>query len=310
MSELQQVSPSIDYKTLSLFTLHMDEFQEHRTIHQTISFNDHKCLQPEEVAYGSIKDQSNNSNHLLNLNQIDVDETQDHSVFDQFQISHEMKNKQSNTDVRVATKKIKVPDDLGKLQPEYQSNQNSILDPHSSVTPEFSEEMNHTSSQLQKMSNRDQLMEIQRSFGLYPHALKLSASASIEAINESMPDFAYVSTLGEGGMGTVYEMLQTSLQRSVAVKVAKAEDRLLNELSQHCHEAQVTGYLSHSHIPSVHLLAHDAEGVPLIVMRKIEGVTWEELIASEDHPFWSSVHLVSDQFQFHLDVMYFLYLVI
>ena len=56
MSELQQVYSSLDQNTLSLFTTYMDEFKEHKTIHQTISFNDHNSLQPDEIAYGSVED--------------------------------------------------------------------------------------------------------------------------------------------------------------------------------------------------------------------------------------------------------------
>ena len=160
-----------------------------------------------------------------------------------------------------------------------------------------------TTPPVQNDETMDKVRRLRGALGLYPHSLKLSLSDEPQVLASQTPDFALKSVLGEGGMGAIYEMLQTSLHRSVAMKVAKTREWDLKQLAQHCHEAQVSGYLSHSHIPPVHLLAHDVEGTPLIIMKKIEGVTWLELIADPKHAFWDELEIDSCQLTFHLDIL-------
>ena len=81
--------------------------------------------------------------------------------------------------------------------------------------------------------------------------------------------------IGEGGMGQVFVAEQVSLQREVAVKCLRpgttGRDALLRE-------ALVTGRLEHPGIVPVHLLAQTPEGQPLFVMKRVEGVTWQEAL--------------------------------
>ncbi len=89
--------------------------------------------------------------------------------------------------------------------------------------------------------------------------------------------------LGEGGMGVVRLATQRSLSRKVAVKTlrpdVKRDDAAVLRLLR---EAWVTGSLEHPNIVPVYELGLDATGAPVIVMRRIEGDAWSELLGKED----------------------------
>jgi len=99
------------------------------------------------------------------------------------------------------------------------------------------------------------------------------------------PDLVVVGMLGEGGMGRVQLARQRSLQRDVAIKRLRAgatdwDAQLLRA------EALVTGHLEHPNIIPVHSLGIDSGGQPVIVMKRVEGVSWRELLHDPDHPGW------------------------
>jgi len=85
-------------------------------------------------------------------------------------------------------------------------------------------------------------------------------------------------TIGEGGMGIVRLATQRSLGRKVAVKTlrpaAKSEAATLRLLR----EAWVTGTLEHPNIVPVYDLGLDEDGSPIIVLKRIEGSEWGEIM--------------------------------
>lgn len=85
-------------------------------------------------------------------------------------------------------------------------------------------------------------------------------------------------TLGEGGMGVVHLAVQRSLQREVAVKTVRAA--VASPVASHrlLQEAWVTGSLEHPNIVPVYDLGHDDEGQPRLVLKRIEGALWSELL--------------------------------
>lgn len=85
-------------------------------------------------------------------------------------------------------------------------------------------------------------------------------------------------TIGEGGMGIVRMATQRSLGRKVAVKTLRPGSRSERSTLHLLREAWVTGSLEHPNIVPVYDLGLDDEGSPIIVLKKIEGVAWEELI--------------------------------
>ncbi|HEV3237278.1 MAG TPA: serine/threonine-protein kinase, partial [Gemmataceae bacterium] len=92
-------------------------------------------------------------------------------------------------------------------------------------------------------------------------------------------DFRIVREVGRGGMGVVYEAIQLSLGRRVAIKVlpfAAALDP--RQLQRFKNEAVAAAGLHHTHIVPVHGLGYD-RGVHYFAMQFIEGHTLEAVIA-------------------------------
>ena len=96
---------------------------------------------------------------------------------------------------------------------------------------------------------------------------------------------------------------QRSLAREVAIKTVKdhAGERARDAL---CDEAVVTGLLEHPNVIPVHALGCDSEGRPLLVMKRVEGVAWRDLLRDPEHPAWAT-HAAApeDRLAFHLDVL-------
>jgi serine/threonine-protein kinase len=85
-------------------------------------------------------------------------------------------------------------------------------------------------------------------------------------------------TIGEGGMGIVRLARQLSLGRHVAVKSIKPAQKSERAVLKLLREAWVTGGLEHPNVVPVYDVALDADGAPLIVLKKIEGVDWATLM--------------------------------
>jgi len=87
------------------------------------------------------------------------------------------------------------------------------------------------------------------------------------------------SVLGEGGMGVVWAATQTPLQREIAVKSLRPEavgDTAMT--GQLLREARIAGALQHPNLVPIHTIGRDEEDRPLIVMKRIEGTSWQELL--------------------------------
>jgi serine/threonine-protein kinase len=94
--------------------------------------------------------------------------------------------------------------------------------------------------------------------------------------------------LGKGGMGIVHSARQPLLNRDVAIK------QLLPGASENAgaalmREAQFMGSLEHPNIVPVHDLGAGAEGSPVLVMKRIDGVPWQDLIEYPEHPSWTGL---------------------
>jgi serine/threonine-protein kinase len=98
-------------------------------------------------------------------------------------------------------------------------------------------------------------------------------------------DLEVIRTLGEGGMGRVFLARQHSLDRDVAVKTVRdgASERERVALLA---EGAITGHLEHPAVIPVHALGVDPEGRPVLVMKRVEGAAWSELLADPHHPAW------------------------
>ncbi|MCC6522026.1 MAG: serine/threonine protein kinase [Polyangiaceae bacterium] len=99
------------------------------------------------------------------------------------------------------------------------------------------------------------------------------------ALETGGPDVELGRVLGEGGMGVVKLARQRTLARDVAVKSVRPGGDAARARAQLLLEARVTGALDHPNVVPVHVVLHDADAEPLIVMKRIEGRSWGELLA-------------------------------
>ncbi len=105
----------------------------------------------------------------------------------------------------------------------------------------------------------------------------------------STADLTLTTELGAGGMGVVYSATQHSLARDVAVKCVRAPEVSQSALHALLREARLMGSLEHPGVIPVHALALDPQGQPLLVMKRIEGTSWQGLLEAEQHPLWASI---------------------
>jgi serine/threonine protein kinase len=91
-------------------------------------------------------------------------------------------------------------------------------------------------------------------------------------------DFQIIGELGRGGMGVVYEAVQLSLGRNVALKVLPFASGLDDvRLKRFHNEAQAAAALHHTNIVPVYAVGSD-RGVHYYAMQMIDGQTLGELI--------------------------------
>jgi tRNA A-37 threonylcarbamoyl transferase component Bud32 len=117
-------------------------------------------------------------------------------------------------------------------------------------------------------------------------------------------DVRIVELLGEGGMGRVYAAKQRSLGREVAVKALRSRRPDESMVDTIIAEARVTGRLDHPNVIPVHQLGLDDRGRPVIVMKRVVGVSWSTLIEQANHPSWTKQRtLPKDHFEAHLRIL-------
>jgi serine/threonine-protein kinase len=88
--------------------------------------------------------------------------------------------------------------------------------------------------------------------------------------------------IGEGGMGEVRLAIQRSLGREVALK--ELRDTLVEDAGAAwllVDEARITGALEHPNIVPIHALGVDADGLPVMVMKRLTGRSWRDVMHEE-----------------------------
>ncbi|MHC4879965.1 MAG: serine/threonine protein kinase, partial [Planctomycetota bacterium] len=99
-------------------------------------------------------------------------------------------------------------------------------------------------------------------------------------VPERLGDFDIVREIGRGGMGVVYEAVQRSLHRRVALKVLGSHvANSPKQLTRFQREAEAAARLHHSHIVPVFGIG-DSDGQHYFAMQYIEGVTLSDAIRS------------------------------
>lgn len=101
-------------------------------------------------------------------------------------------------------------------------------------------------------------------------------------------DVEIVGVLGAGGMGEVCLARQASLGREVAVKRAPRQQDPAYAAAL-VREGRLTGMLEHPNVVPVHALGRDASGAPFFVMKRVEGVSFGEVLHARDHGAWTDL---------------------
>ncbi len=98
-------------------------------------------------------------------------------------------------------------------------------------------------------------------------------TSSSDFVGTEIGRYRIVSFLGRGGMGEVYEAIDSSLGRHVALKIlsadAVADSRRVARFIQ---EARSASALNHPHVVSIHEIGEDG-GVHFIAMERVDGST-------------------------------------
>lgn len=85
--------------------------------------------------------------------------------------------------------------------------------------------------------------------------------------------------IGRGGVGLVFRGWDRTLNREVAIKVQRPENRdLKGSTMRFFEEAQVQGQLSHPNICPVHEVGEDEEGRSYFVMKLVEGKSLQDVL--------------------------------
>lgn len=135
------------------------------------------------------------------------------------------------------------------------------------------------------------------SFASAPTMAFMSFSTDVTPLDSGALELG--DTIGEGGMGVVRLARQRALRREVAVKTLKAGREGDAAVTQLLHEALVTGTLEHPNVVPVYALGQGEDGVPVMVMKRVEGVSWLQCIA---HPEVAPDFRPDDPLGWHLEV--------
>lgn len=114
-------------------------------------------------------------------------------------------------------------------------------------------------------------------------------------------EFQVLDVVGSGGMGVVVLAQQNTLRRQVAIKRPHPGKQDANRMQALVREGILTGKLEHPNIVPVHFLGRTEDGHPALVMKRISGTSWKDLIHDENHPGWSKIQ--GDRLGWHLRVL-------
>ncbi len=124
--------------------------------------------------------------------------------------------------------------------------------------------------------------------GLTDSAQGLSATCPAGHAEAQPPTAGRYQIEGEiarGGMGVVWRAHDPELNRTLAVKVLRADYRGHPELRRRfLEEAQITGQLQHPGIPPVHEVGVLPDGRPFLAMKLIQGRTLADLLRERASP--------------------------
>lgn len=109
--------------------------------------------------------------------------------------------------------------------------------------------------------------------------LRSLRSVTEKATSLHSPEYELVKVLGEGGMGIVWSARQTSVDRSVAVKMIKgAFAQKRGQRNKFLAEAIVTGDLDHPNIVPIYDVGTDSSDTLFYAMKQVQGTPWLKVL--------------------------------
>ena len=100
-------------------------------------------------------------------------------------------------------------------------------------------------------------------------------------IGENLGGYKLLGLIARGGMGAVYEAMETRLERKVALKVIappNPDDHDVDELVQRfMQEARTLARVNHPNVITIYAI-DTADEVPFITMELVEGISFKELL--------------------------------
>jgi serine/threonine-protein kinase len=111
-----------------------------------------------------------------------------------------------------------------------------------------------------------------------PRATSPGVAGAPVAVPAEHPRYEKVRALGEGGVGEVALVLDNDIQRQVAIKRLRPDQRNPTAVLRFADEVRAVGQLEHPGIVPVHDVGIDEEGQHYIVMRYVAGDTLETVI--------------------------------
>lgn len=109
--------------------------------------------------------------------------------------------------------------------------------------------------------------------------------------------------IAKGGMGAVYRGRQVSLDREVAIKRLKPNDKLPDSEGQFESEACITAVLDHPNIVPVYDLGVDQHGRLFYSMKLVRGMPWDKLLAPREAQSVAAPPDSKHDLRSHLDVL-------
>lgn len=106
-----------------------------------------------------------------------------------------------------------------------------------------------------------------------------------ELVGQSLNHFEVLSTLGAGGMGSVYRARDLSLDRIVALKVLPSEMTKPDLLERFKREARAQARLSHPNVVPIYFIGED-RGCHFFAMELVEGDSLDEIVSSREEFSW------------------------
>ena len=122
----------------------------------------------------------------------------------------------------------------------------------------------------------------------------VSTAAPRDELTQPLGDYRIVREIGRGGMGVVYEAMQLSLGRRVALKILPLAAALdPKHLQRFKNEAQAAVQLHHTNIVPVYAVGSE-RGVHYYAMQLIDGYSLADLIEQRRQFFGKSVSVPAD----------------